>query len=166
MGTARNDPDAGIEPAYAAPAHACDAHFHVFGAAERYPYGADLRYPPPHEPLEAYLALARRIGFTRFVFVQPSAYGIDNSCMFDAMRQLDPSIRRGIVDLDETSASDRQLAPVAGTRRAWRPREYFSGTSAGGGLGGLDDAAHCTAFHARPRGWVASRFPRARLAGE
>jgi predicted TIM-barrel fold metal-dependent hydrolase len=29
--------------------------------------------------------------------------------MFDAMRQLDPSLRRGIVDLDETSMSDRQL---------------------------------------------------------
>ena len=111
MSTARNnDPDAGVEPAYAAPAHSCDAHFHVFGAAERYPYGPDLRYPPPHEPLETYLALARRLGFTRFVFVQPSAYGFDNTCMFDAMRQLDPAVRRGIVDLDETATTERQLA--------------------------------------------------------
>jgi 2-pyrone-4,6-dicarboxylate lactonase len=44
------------------------------------------------------------------VFVQPSAYGFDNSCMFDAMRQLDPAVRRGIVDLDETSATDAQLS--------------------------------------------------------
>jgi predicted TIM-barrel fold metal-dependent hydrolase len=105
-----HDPDAGIEPAYAAPVHACDAHFHVFGSQERYPYGTDLRYKPPYTPLESYIALARRIGFERFVFVQPSAYGFDNSCMFDAMRQLDPSLRRGIVDVDETSTSDRQLA--------------------------------------------------------
>ena len=110
MSTTAHDPDAGVEPAYAAPAHACDAHFHVFGAEERYPYGPDLRYKPPYEPLEAYLKLARRIGFERFVFVQPSAYGFDNSCMFDAMRQLDASSRRGIVDLDETSAPDRILA--------------------------------------------------------
>ena len=110
MTTASHDPDAGVEPAYAPPAHACDAHFHVFGAAERYPYGAGLRYKPPYEPLEAYLKLARRIGFERFVFVQPSAYGFDNSCMFDAMRQLDASSRRGVVDLDETSAPDRILA--------------------------------------------------------
>lgn len=107
---AAHDPDAGVEPAYPAPEHACDAHFHVFGAQDRYPYGADLRYKPPYEPLEAYLKLARRIGFERFVFVQPSAYGFDNSCMLDAMRQLDPSSRRGIVDLDETSTSARQLA--------------------------------------------------------
>src|SRR5262249_39248990 len=109
-----HDPDHGLEPAYAAPAQACDAHFHVFGAADRYPYGTDLRYTPPYEPLTAYLKLARRIGFARFVFVQPSAYGFDNSCMLDAMRQLDPAIRRGIVDLDETSASDRQLAEWQG----------------------------------------------------
>jgi 2-pyrone-4,6-dicarboxylate lactonase len=107
---ASHDPDAGVEPTYTVPEHACDAHFHVFGPQDRYPYGADLRYKPPYEPLEAYLKLARRIGFERFVFVQPSAYGFDNSCMFDAMRQLDASSRRGIVGLDETSAPDRILA--------------------------------------------------------
>ncbi len=104
-----HDPDAGFEPAFAPPPRACDAHFHVFGPAERYPYGADLRYAPPHEPLEAYLKLARRIGFERFVFVQPSAYGFDNSCMLDAMRALDPAVRRGIIDLDETKTTDSEL---------------------------------------------------------
>jgi predicted TIM-barrel fold metal-dependent hydrolase len=104
-----HDPDAGIEPVHGAPAHACDAHFHIFGSQERYLYGTDLRYKPLYRPLESYTEIARRIGFERFVFVQPSAYGFDNSCMFDAMRQLDPSLRRGIVDLDETSISDRQL---------------------------------------------------------
>src|SRR6266702_576897 len=107
---AAHDPDAGREPAYAAPAHACDAHFHVFGPADRYGYGADLRYKPPCAPLEAYLKLARRLGFERFVFVQPSAYGIDNSCMLDAMRELDPRCRRAIVDMDETLVTDAQLA--------------------------------------------------------
>ena len=110
--TAKHDPDAGFEPAFAAPPNACDAHFHVFGPAERYPYGTDIRYKPPYEPLEAYLKLARRIGFVRYVFVQPSAYGFDNSCMFDAMRELDPAIRRGIIDLDETKTNDKQLAEL------------------------------------------------------
>jgi 2-pyrone-4,6-dicarboxylate lactonase len=110
--TTKHDPDAGFEPAFAAPPHACDAHFHVFGPAERYAYGTDIRYKPPFEPLEAYLRLARRIGFVRYVFVQPSAYGFDNSCMLDAMRELDPAIRRGIIDLDETKTSDKQLAEL------------------------------------------------------
>ena len=107
---AKHDPDAGFEPAFAAPKGACDAHFHVFGREERYPYYAqDLRYKPPHEPLEAYMKLAQRLGFERFVFVQPSAYGFDNSCMLDAMAEMDPALRRGIVHLDETKPNDTML---------------------------------------------------------
>jgi predicted TIM-barrel fold metal-dependent hydrolase len=110
MTQAAHDPDAGLAPAFAAPAQACDAHFHVFGPPGAYTYGSDLRYKPPHAPLADYLNLARRLGFGRFVFVQPSAYGLDNSCMFDAMNELDPAVRRAIVDLDETHATDAQLA--------------------------------------------------------
>ena len=108
----KHDPDAGFEPAFAAPPNACDSHFHVFGPAEKYPYGSDIRYKPPYEPVEQYLKLARRIGFVRYVFVQPSAYGFDNSCMLDSMRQLDPAIRRGIIDLDENNTSDKELAEL------------------------------------------------------
>jgi 2-pyrone-4,6-dicarboxylate lactonase len=81
----------------------CDCHFHVFGPAERYPYGTELRYPPPHAPLDDYLALARNLGIERFVFVQPSAYGRDNRCMLDAMREIGTTCR-GIVDIDENVA--------------------------------------------------------------
>jgi len=96
------------EPDFKAPALACDCHFHVFGPAERYRYGADLRYAPPLAPLEDYLALARRLGFERFVFVQPSAYGRDNACMLDAMRSVGASCR-GIVDVEE-NVPDGELA--------------------------------------------------------
>ena len=88
-------------PDFRAPPLSCDAHFHVFGPAERYPYGADLRYAPPLAPLTEVRALAGKLGIERFVFVQPSAYGRDNRCMLDAMREVDPAVRRGIVDIDE-----------------------------------------------------------------
>ncbi|HEX6691740.1 MAG TPA: amidohydrolase family protein, partial [Burkholderiales bacterium] len=79
---------------------ACDAHLHVFGPPERYPArDPNLRYKPPLAPLEDYLAHARPMGFERFVFVQPSSYLRDNSCMLDAMRAMPGS--RGIVDVDE-----------------------------------------------------------------
>ena len=100
-----HDPDAGLVPAFAMPPLACDAHFHIFGPAEHYAYAGDLRYAPPDAPLDDYMALARRLGFERFVFVQPSAYGLDNSCMLDAMRQLGTQRCRGIVDMDETTIS-------------------------------------------------------------
>jgi 2-pyrone-4,6-dicarboxylate lactonase len=86
---------------------ACDAHFHVFGPPEKYPArDPKLRYKMPFAPLEDYLAHARPMGFERFVFVQPSAYLRDNSCMLDAMRALPGS--RGIVDIDE-DAPDAEL---------------------------------------------------------
>ena len=107
------------EPQFMAPAGACDSHFHVFGPSERYPFGTNLRYQPPHAPLEDYLALSRRLGFERHVFVQPSAYGRDNRCMLDAMREVGKQCR-GIVDVDE-NASDAELerlnqAGVCGVR--------------------------------------------------
>ena len=88
-------------PAWKAPARACDAHFHVFGPAEKYTYGADLRYKPPAAPLSDFLALARTLGTERFVFIQPSAYGRDNACMLDAMQEVGTNKCRGIVDIDE-----------------------------------------------------------------
>ncbi len=95
----------------------CDSHFHVFGPAQRYPYAGDLRYTPPHAPLNEYLKLARDLGIEKHVFVQPSAYGRDNACMLDAMREVGPARCRGIVDIDE-DASDATLRDLnaAGVR--------------------------------------------------
>ncbi|HUQ73277.1 MAG TPA: amidohydrolase family protein [Burkholderiales bacterium] len=86
----------------------CDAHFHVFGPEGSYPYVPDLRYKPPHAPLDAYLAEAKHMGIERYVLVQPSAYGRDNRCMLDAMRVIGTKQCRGIVDVDET-ATEREL---------------------------------------------------------
>jgi 2-pyrone-4,6-dicarboxylate lactonase len=93
-------------PRFRAPSLSCDAHFHVFGPAERYPVGGvneKLRYAPPLAPLRDYLALAKIMGFERFVFVQPSAYGRDNACMLDAMREVGLASCRAIVDVDENA---------------------------------------------------------------
>lgn len=100
-------------PAFRAPAGACDAHFHVFGAPGEYPYASEepLRYAPPAAPLPDYLKLARHLGLERFVFVQPSAYGRDNACMLDAMRAMPRDAVRGIVDIDE-DAPDALLAEM------------------------------------------------------
>jgi 2-pyrone-4,6-dicarboxylate lactonase len=97
------------EPALRAPPLACDAHFHVFGPADRYPArDPKLRYKLPYAPLQDYLKLARRIGIERFVFVQPSAYLRDNDCMLDAMQETGARCR-GIVDLDQ-DAPEAELA--------------------------------------------------------
>ena len=116
--------------AFTAPANACDAHFHFFGPADTYPYGSDsLRYAPPLAPLSEYLQLAGHLGLTRYVFVQPSAYGLDNSCMLDAMKEVGIEKCRGIVDIDE-HAPDAMLAEmdkigVRGVRINYSPIHPF-----------------------------------------
>ncbi len=110
--------DREVEPLFAAPPLSCDAHFHVFGPADRYPHGGvseKLRYAPPLAPLEDYLVQARRLGFERFVFVQPSAYGRDNAYMLDAMGRVPGS--RGIVDVDQDAPDGTLVAlGAAGVR--------------------------------------------------
>ncbi len=99
-------------PEFKAPRLSCDSHFHVFGPAEDYPYGDELRYTPPFAPLDEFLEFSRGLGFERWVLVQPSAYGRDNSCMLDAMATL-PGCR-GIVDVHE-DAPDAELEKLNAT---------------------------------------------------
>ncbi|HEY6720354.1 MAG TPA: amidohydrolase family protein [Burkholderiales bacterium] len=97
-------------PDFKSPPLGCDCHFHVFGPAGRYPYNkADLRYAPPLAPVGDFLALSKKLGLERFVFVQPSAYGRDNRCMLDAMREVGAANCRGIADIDE-NAPDAEFA--------------------------------------------------------
>ncbi len=95
-------------PVFKAPALSCDSHFHVFGLPGRYAYGKDIRYTPPHAPLEDFLKLAGHLGIERYVFVQPSAYGRNNDCMQDAKREVGIAKCRGIVDIDQ-NAPDTEL---------------------------------------------------------
>ena len=99
-------------PDFTSPPGGCDAHFHVFGPPHRYPYGSDLRYAPPLAPLAEYLRLSKMLGLSRYVFVQPSAYGRDNRCMLDAMREVGKDRCRGIVDIDE-NAPDAEIARLS-----------------------------------------------------
>ena len=117
----RNSKERAVEPpnepapAFRAPPLACDAHFHVFGPAERYPYGGErprscaTRRRSRRSPTIS--TLASHLGIERFVFVQPSAYGRDNACMLDAMREVGIARCRGIVDVDE-NAPDALLAEM------------------------------------------------------
>lgn len=123
-------------PDFKSPPLGCDAHFHVFGPAERYAYNhSDLRYAPPLAPLADFLAQSKELGLERFVFVQPSAYGRDNRCMLDAMREVGMQNCRGIVDIDENTP-DAELSRlnafgVRGVRINVPPvKPYESGFSA------------------------------------
>lgn len=78
------DPDTRT-PDYVAPAGGCDAHCHVFGPGEVFPYAPTRKYTPPDAPKENLMSLHDKLGIDRAVIVQASCHGTDNSAMLDAI---------------------------------------------------------------------------------
>src|SRR5580658_5032371 len=88
-------------PSYRLPPEACDAHCHVFGPADRFPYAPERSYTPPDAPVAALRGLHRTIGVSRAVIVQASCHGTDNRAMLDAIATSGGRYR-GIAIVDET----------------------------------------------------------------
>ena len=93
----------------------CDCHVHVFDPV-RFPYAAGRGYTPGAAPLDALLGLQARLNMGRVVLVQPSAYGIDNRALLDAlavMTQASGANRaRGLVVLDLADTPGEALAAL------------------------------------------------------
>ncbi|MGQ7932346.1 amidohydrolase family protein [Paraburkholderia sp. D1E] len=68
------------------PDDACDAHSHVFGPYQDFPFTAASNYPPPLATCGTYLAMLDTIGGRRGVLVQPAPYGIDNEALVAALK--------------------------------------------------------------------------------
>lgn len=80
-------PEASAPKVLRAPPLACDAHCHVFGPAERFPFSPARSYTPPDSGIDDFIALQNRLGLERAVFVQASCHGVDNSAMVDAIQR-------------------------------------------------------------------------------
>jgi predicted TIM-barrel fold metal-dependent hydrolase len=101
------------------PPKACDAHCHIFGPADKFPFSDDRTYTPPDSGLEDFEVLQNRLGLSRAVFVQASCHGFDNSAMVDAMVR-GKGRYAGVAMIDE-SFTDAQIGElhdvgVRGTR--------------------------------------------------
>jgi 2-pyrone-4,6-dicarboxylate lactonase len=72
-------------PRYLPPEGAVDAHCHVFGPADRFPFSAKAKYLPQDAGPEMLFALRDRLGFDRNVIVQASCHGTDNAATLDAI---------------------------------------------------------------------------------
>lgn len=89
------------------PEGACDSHHHIYDPV-RFPYvDTDKRNQPP-STVDCYKLLKAKLGTTRSVVIQPSAYGLDNRCTLDAVKQLGTDVTRAIVVVDPT-VTDEEL---------------------------------------------------------
>jgi 2-pyrone-4,6-dicarboxylate lactonase len=72
-------------PTFKAPPGAVDAHCHVFGPEDRFPYAPERKYTPCDAPKEKLFALRDFLGFDKNVIVQASCHSKDNRAMVDAL---------------------------------------------------------------------------------
>ena len=104
------------KPRVALPPLACDAHCHVFGPADRFPYSPRSSYIPPDAPKEALAALHRHLGFERAVIVQASCHGTDNRAMVDALEASGGTCRGIAIVNDAITAEELAALDRTGVR--------------------------------------------------
>ena len=105
-------------PKHPVPPGATDCHMHVYGPPERYPVAPTNPSPVPFAyDLAAYRAVKARLGLTRTVVVQPSAYGADNRATLDAVAGL-VDARAVVVITPTTPEAELRRLHAAGARGA------------------------------------------------
>lgn len=67
------------------PAKSCDAHVHVFGPTDKFPYSPTRKITPVEAPKEKLFALHKAFGIERCVIVQSVVHGNDNRVVEDAI---------------------------------------------------------------------------------
>ena len=83
------------KPRFQVPAGAVDAHCHVFGPGDVFPYAPERKYTPCDAPKEKLFALRDYLGFARNVIVQATCHGNDNRALVDAL-QASKGMARGV----------------------------------------------------------------------
>ena len=107
------------KPRFMPPPGAVDAHCHVFGPGNRFPYAPERKYTPGDAPKAKLFELHEHLGFARGVIVQATCHGADNRALVDALKSADgqyrgvATVRRDVSD-DELRELDE--AGVRGVR--------------------------------------------------
>jgi 2-pyrone-4,6-dicarboxylate lactonase len=106
-------------PTFRAPPGAVDAHCHVFGPGDVFPYAPERKYTPCDAPKEKLWELRDFLGFERNVIVQATCHGADNRALVDALRSSN-GLARGVAtvraDVDDAELQMLHAAGVRGVR--------------------------------------------------
>ena len=129
----------------------CDCHVHIVGPADRYPQVPERTYLAGEAPVETLKRLGATRGISRFVIVQPSFYGADNSATLDALDALGGQ-GRGVAVIDpKTTLPDTLDAYHQRGVRGLRLNLYSPIKAPGGDT--LDVAFAATVAAARMMRW-------------
>jgi 2-pyrone-4,6-dicarboxylate lactonase len=104
------------KPGYIPPPGAVDAHCHVFGPGDVFPYAPERKYTPTDATSGQLFALRDFLGFERNVIVQATCHGADNRALADALRA-SGGLARGVATIrPATSAAELADLHAAGVR--------------------------------------------------
>jgi len=106
------------KPEFKVPPGAVDAHCHVFGPGDEFPYAPERKYTPCDAPKEKLRQLRDYLGFSRNVIVQATCHGADNRALVDALAHSNGRAR-GVATVKK-SVTDAELKALheAGVRGA------------------------------------------------
>jgi 2-pyrone-4,6-dicarboxylate lactonase len=104
------------KPAFKPPPGAVDAHCHVFGPGDAFPYAPERKYTPCDASKDELWKRRDFLGFTRNVIVQATCHGADNRALVDALQHAGGRAR-GVATV-KRSVTDRELQDLhaAGVR--------------------------------------------------
>jgi D-galactarolactone isomerase len=94
------------------PAGTCDTHMHIYDS--RYPVAPSALLQPPDATVADYRLVQATLGLQRVVVVQPSTYGLDNSCTLDAVAELGDARAIVVVDDQVTDVELERLTRLGG----------------------------------------------------
>ncbi len=98
------------------PAGTCDTHMHIYDS--RYPVAPQSVLRPPDASIDQYRRVQTDLGLQRVVVVQPSTYGLDNSCTIDAVAAFGDDARAVVVIDDQTTDAEIERLTRLGARGA------------------------------------------------
>jgi len=107
------------KPVFKLPKGAVDAHCHVFGPGDLFPFAAERKYTPCDASFEQLFALRDFLGFERNVIVQATCHGADNRALVDALERSGGKAR-GVATVKRTVTDEELLALHASGVRAVR----------------------------------------------
>lgn len=100
------------KPSFALPPGAVDAHCHVFGPGDLFPYASERKYTPCDAGKDKLFKLRDFLGFERNVIVQATCHGANNRALIDALRAANGRAR-GVVTVRDT-VGDAELQEMHG----------------------------------------------------
>jgi len=104
------------KPHYKLPHGAVDAHCHVFGPSDIYPYAPERKYTPCDATKEQLFALRDHLGFSRNIIVQATCHGADNRALVDALTHSNGKARGVATVKRDVSDQEIQALHDAGVR--------------------------------------------------